>query len=79
MTEEQLKTFLLAELKPFVDKVFWDSDGMWASGKTVYISHITSMMFLLLNQVCISQNSLVMMEQLLMREEYCIGVPGLKN
>lgn len=32
MTEEQLKTFLLAELKPFVDKVFWDSDGMWAQG-----------------------------------------------
>ena len=33
MTEEQLKTFLLAELKPFVDKVFWDSDSIWASDK----------------------------------------------
>ena len=40
MTEEQLKTFLIAELKPFVDKVFWDSDGMWASGKnSTYVAY----------------------------------------
>lgn len=40
MTEEQLKTFLLAELKPFVNKVFWDSDGMWVSGKnSTYLAY----------------------------------------
>ena len=40
MTEEQLKTFLIAELKPFVDKVFWDSDGIWASGKhSTYLAY----------------------------------------
>lgn len=40
MTEEQLKTFLIDELNPFVDKVFWDSDGMWASGKnSTYLAY----------------------------------------
>lgn len=33
MTEEQLKTFLIDELSPFVRNISSDSDGIWASGK----------------------------------------------
>ena len=34
MTEEQLKTFLIDELNPFVRNINWGSDGIWAAGKT---------------------------------------------
>ena len=40
MTEEQLKTFLLDELNPFIQKVFWDSDGIWAQGpNNTYVAY----------------------------------------
>lgn len=32
MTEEQLKTFVIDELSPFVKEIKSDSDGMWAQG-----------------------------------------------
>ena len=32
MTEEQLKTFVIDELSPFVRNIKSDSDGMWAQG-----------------------------------------------
>lgn len=33
MTEEQLKTFVIDELSPFVRDINSDSDGIWVSGK----------------------------------------------
>ena len=33
MTEEQLRTFVIDELSPFVYEINDDSDGIWASGK----------------------------------------------
>lgn len=40
MTEEQLKTFLIDELNPFVRNINWDSDGIWVSGKnSTYLAY----------------------------------------
>ena len=40
MTEEQLKEFLIDELNPFIQRVFWDSDGIWAQGpNNTYVAY----------------------------------------
>ena len=40
MTEEQLKEFLVDELTPFIQKVFWNSDGIWAQGpNNTYVAY----------------------------------------
>lgn len=40
MTEEQLKEFLVDELNPHIQKVFWNSDGIWAQGpNNTYVAY----------------------------------------
>lgn len=47
MTEEQLKTFVIDELSPFIHNITSDSDGIWASGKNnTYLAYYKRQVFM---------------------------------